>query len=92
MLEKIKDFFSPVKGGHYDGLKFSKWIMGGQRMGVFIFMVLFTSASLIFGGSREEWDPQWAKPAVTVFLVGIILFFIFKTLQHWNDLKNHRSR
>ena len=92
MIDKIKDFLSPIKGGHYDGLKFSKWIMGGQRMGLFRFMVLFTLCITFFTGDSDDWDPKWTKSAVIYSLIGIILFFIYKTLQHWGDLKNHTSR
>lgn len=84
-------FFSPVKGGHQDGLKFGKWFMSGQRIGI---ISLFGMATILFTlfADKTTFDPEaWWYGGIG-FLGSITLFIIFKTLQHWNDLKNHTSR
>jgi hypothetical protein len=41
---------------------------------------------------KDTFDPVgWYYGAIS-FVVFVMLVFTFKTLQHWNDLKNHTSR
>lgn len=90
-MKKIKEFLSPVKGGHYDGLQFRKWIMHGQRLGL---VLIFTTVILTLGITSpiEEWDPQWGFWGTEVFLGLILILILFKIMQHWSDLKKHTSR
>jgi hypothetical protein len=90
-MKKLKDFFSPVKGGGHDGLKFGKWFMHMQRAGLIsIFILVMSTLGLI--SPIEEWDPQWTFVAVEIALGLILTLITFKTLQNWNDMKNHTSR
>ncbi len=84
-------FFKPVKGGHQDGLKFGKWFMHGQRLGL---VSIFTITTILFNtlADKTTFDPEWSHTAVGVSLGLITGLIVFKTLQHWNDLKNHTSR
>ena len=89
--DKLKSFFSPVKGGHQDGLKFGKWFMHGQRLGLWTIFIGSTTAFISFA-DKSTFDPELTFNGVAIFLGSISLLIIFKTLQHWNDLKNHTSR
>jgi hypothetical protein len=84
-------FFSPVKGGHYDGLKFGKWFKHGSRLGL---ISIFSISTILFSlfTDKTTFDPEWSHTAVAISLGLITGLIVFKTLQHWNDLKNHTSR
>jgi len=90
-MKKIKEFLSPVKGGHYDGLQFGKWFMDMSRAGLILIFSIITLTLGLFS-PIEEWDPEWSFWGAEVFLGLILIVIIFKTLQHWDDLKNHTSR
>ena len=94
MLGKIKNklsnFFSPVKGGHQDGYTFKKFIMSLKRMFP-LFAIIGMLTAVLVSGKEGFGEIGWYYGSI-VFFVGIIIIFTFKTLQHWNDLKNHTSR
>jgi hypothetical protein len=90
-MKKIKEFLSPIKGGNYNGLEFGKWFMDMSRAGL---ISIFSIIMLTLGefSPIEEWDPEWGFWGAEVFLGLILILIIFKTLQHWSDLKKHTSR
>jgi hypothetical protein len=85
-------FFSPVKGGHQDGLEFGKWMMHGSRIGLISLFTVSLILFSLFAGPASEFDPEWTFNGIKIFLGSIDVLIVFKTLQHWNDLKNHTSR
>jgi len=92
IMSKFKDFFKPVsKEFQAGGTKFGKWMIHGSRLGL---MSLFFVSILLFSlfVKPEDLDPQWSFYGVIGFLSSVLLLIIFKTLQHWNDLKHGRSR
>ena len=93
-MKKLKEFFSPVDAKYQaGGLKFGPWIMGSfARYGLFLLFPIAITLIAIFEGPDKGWDPEWAFGGVESFFSAIWLFFIFKTLQHWNDLKHGNSR
>ena len=91
IMEKIKQFFKPVEGGPQDGLQFGKWFIHMQRAGLIsIFLLVVLNLNRL--SPKEEWDPQWSFWGVEGFLSLILCLIVYKTLQHWGDLKNHTSR
>jgi len=89
-MGKLKEFFSPVKGGHQDGFTFRKFILSLKRMAPLFAISGMLTALLCT--DKDTFDPVWTYYGSIGFCVSIIILFIFKTLQHWNDLKNHTSR
>jgi hypothetical protein len=87
-MKKLKNFFSPVKGGVLDGYTFSQFVSSPQRWLPILINLGFITVVLI--ESREA--PIDGMLLVISFLVTILLVVIFKNLQKWNDLKNHTSR
>ena len=90
MLGKFKSFFTPVKGGHQDGYTFKKFISSPQRIvpplvGIGLLTAVFVEGKESFG------EPAGYYGSIA-FCLFILAVYTFKTLQHWNDLKNHTSR
>lgn len=91
IINSLKAFFSPIDEGHFKGLTFSKWFWGSfQRFGL---IGVFLTFIFIVAINKSEFyhEPYW-YPILLSFLSGILLLIIFKILQHWDDLKNGRSR
>ena len=90
LKEKLTNFFSPVKGGHLDGYTFKKFLMSFQRIGVFSIILSFLFIGIF--SDKESFVEPFRYYGVIGFFSFILILFIFKSLQHWNDLKNHTSR
>lgn len=72
------------------GQPFFKWWWKTQAVGKFtlgfiLFMMIATGCT---GGFDEAWQ-FWALEGFFAMILGI---FSFKSWQHWNDLRNGRSR
>ena len=85
----MKEFFSTVVGGQNDGLTFKKWVSSPMRW----FPTLFISGFCILLWSYK---PTFTEPLsfwlAFGFISSVLCIWVYKTLQHWNDLKNSRSR
>ena len=95
LIKKTKGgFFSPVDEKHQmGGLRFSKWVMNFSRIGTFLLLGSFMVLMAIFQGPKTgDWGGEWVFYLVEGFIFLIWVLLIFKTLQHWNDLKNGTSR
>ncbi len=87
-MKKIKEFFSPVKGGHYDGYKFWPFMWALERLPL---VLIFIITNIIVVNFDETMTSSIAI-GLTVGLEAIACLILFKSLQHWNDMKNHTSR
>ena len=84
----MKEFFSPVVGGQSDGLTFKKWISSPMIW----FPTLFLSGFLVL---IYLYKPTFDGNAFLYTFGGMSIvlgIWVYKTLQHWNDLKHDRSR
>ena len=88
--KKLSNFFSPVKGGQLDGYTFKTFIMSLKRMFPLFVLIGFLITVLVQG--KESFGEVGWYYGMISFFIAIIILFTFKTLQHWNDLKNHTSR
>ena len=89
-MGNLKSFFSPVKGGHLDGYTFKTFILSLKRLAPLF--AITGMLIILLCTDKNTFDPIWTYHGAISFFVGIIIIFTFKTLQHWNDLKNHTSR
>jgi len=91
ILKSITNFFSPIKDGHFKGLTFGKWFWGSfQRFGL---IGVFLIGIFVVAINKDEFiGEEYWYPILICFFTTILLLIIFKILQHWNDLKNGRSR
>ena len=88
MKERIKEFMKPVEGGHYDGLKFWSFMFSFERIPL---VLLFIIANVLV----VNFDDTLTTPVsicLTIALELIATLVLFKSLQHWSDMKNHTSR
>ena len=76
-MKKIKNYFSPVVGGHYDGYPFKEFLFSMQRLGLLSFVVGMLLAVII-------------GISFTSLILAIVL--CKGVFQHWSDMKNHTSR
>jgi uncharacterized membrane protein YhaH (DUF805 family) len=89
-MKKIKAFFGPIQSGRYKGRVFWNWYLSYSRLGI---SVLFLSAGILTRIIPEYFtDEVFWQWFLSVFFFGVFLLITFKTLQHWSDLINGRSR
>jgi hypothetical protein len=87
-MNKVKQFFSPIQGGHLHGYTFGKFFKSTQRWIPPVVNIVF----MLIPAYHLKETSLGAFIAVEVFLFSILCIWAYKTLQHWNDLKNHKSR
>ena len=88
MKEKIKEFMKPVEGGAWGGLKFWPFMFSFERIPL---VLLFIIANVLV----VNFDDTLTTPVsicLTIALELIATLVLFKSLQHWSDMKNHTSR
>lgn len=92
MIKKLRQFFSPVQPPHQaQGLRFMPWYFKRYYYLLFYIIadiIVFTQKSYFYKISGE---PFWYWFLISFFSLSAC-FIVFKSLQHWNDLKNGRSR
>lgn len=86
-----KGFFSPVEGGILDGYTFKEFFFSGTRI-VPLAGILLMLCAVIFNKSEFDHEPYWFWISISFLLLVLVLFLWKGIFQHWNDLKNHRSR
>lgn len=84
----MKDFFSPIVGGQNDGLTFKSFCQSWQRIFPFLFLLGF---NILIFAYKNTFENPWYLVSQG-FLVSVFGIWVWKTLQHWNDLKNGRTR
>jgi hypothetical protein len=87
-MKKLKQFFSPIEGGWYDGYTFGQFCKSPQRWFPPLINILFMLVPIFH---IQELTLE-AFIFVELFLFFIFCVWSFKTLQHWSDLKKHTSR
>lgn len=88
MKEKIKEFLKPVEGGPWDGIKFWPFMFALERLPLVLIII---AANILV----VNFDETMTKPiaiGVTIALSLIATLVLYKSLQHWDDMKNHTSR
>lgn len=86
------EFFKSIKGGPHDGLSFFPWYIWNY----WYIMIFIISGTAIAATQKDYFynisnEPFWYWFMV-IFMFSIAGLILFKSLQHWNDLKNGRSR
>tara|TARA_R110000744_G_scaffold87840_3_gene171422 strand:- start:2442 stop:2714 length:273 start_codon:yes stop_codon:yes gene_type:complete len=90
-MKKIKNYFSPVVGGHYDGYPFKEFLFSMQRLGLLSFAVGMLLAVII--GKDYFPEEESGFTFAVIFASSLIALVLYKGIfQHWSDMKNHTSR
>jgi hypothetical protein len=84
-----KTFFSPIEGGVLDGYTFKEFLKSPQRWLIPLIWAIFTMAIIYH---KDEFESVIGLLVSLGFMSLILVVFVFKTLQHWSDLKQHKSR
>jgi len=76
----IKDFFKTKESG-YTLKEFISW----KRV-MPLFPILIILISFVIGGRTEDISLMMYS-IVTLFLSGVLTYFLYKTAEHWNKIK-----
>jgi len=80
------------KRDYTEGVNFWKWLFSPMNVCVVLFnLVIFIGVLINFQDIKEN-NPTWLAWSVACFNPLVLAIFSFKTWQHWNDLKNGRTR